>query len=329
MLTADQALGMIEALDPAIFEVETQSTLNDRVSFLRVQALARSLLGSYVYLEVGSHIGGSLLPHLLDPACQAAVSADPRPAAQPDERAEIFHYVENSAARMKDILSRHLSPAAMARLTTIDSDVSAIHPSALSRKATLALIDAEHTDTACFSDFAGVLRLMEADCIISFHDANLIADAILNAERFLRHLGVTYETVFLPDSVAVMGLGRLAGDIRDRLRPHALERNAFLDRSRRELWSHIAHVYSAEIRAEAARLRADNARLATEAEDLREKGERLRVDNAGLAEERERGREAASNAQAVLAAIESSTTWRASAPVRAMVERTRRGFGKH
>ncbi len=321
MLTVDQALGMIETLDPAIFEVETQSTLNDRVSFLRVQALARSLLDRYVYLEVGSHVGGSLLPHLLDPACQAAISVDPRPAAQPDERAEIFHYAENSTARMKEILSRHLSPAAMARLTTIDSDVSAIHPSALPRKATLALIDAEHTDTACFSDFAGVLRLMGADCIISFHDANLVADAILNAERFLRHLGVTFETVFLPDCVAVMGLGRLAGEIRDRLRPHALDRNEFLDRSRRELWLHIAHVHSADIHAEAERLRL-------EAQELRETGERLRAENAGLAEDGKRAREAAGNAQAVLAAIESSTTWRASAPVRAMVERTRRGFGK-
>jgi len=272
MLTADQALGMIETLDIAVFQVETHSTLNDRASFLRVQTLARSVFSRYIYLEVGSHIGGSLFPHLIDPACEAAVSVDPRPAALPDERAELIHYPQNSTARMIAVLSERLPPAAMAKLTTIESDVSAVRPEAVEPKATLAFIDGVHTNTSCFSDFAGVLQLMKPDCIVCFHDANLIADAIINAERFLDHLGIAHETVILPDTVAVMGLGKLASPVRDQLQPHALDRVPYLERSKQELWSHIANVHSSEIRGELERLRSDNSRLAEEIERTRQAG---------------------------------------------------------
>lgn len=272
MLTSDQALGMIETLDIAVFQVETHSTLDDRASFLRVQALARSVFGRYIYLEVGSHVGGSLFPHLIDPACEAAVSVDPRPATLPDERAELIPYPENSTARMIAILSERLPPSAMAKLTTIESDVSDVHPEAVEPKATLTFIDGVHTNTSCFSDFVGVLQLMKPDCIVCFHDANLIADAIINAERFLDHLGVAHEMVILPDTVAVMGLGKLASAVQDQLQPHALDRVTYLERSKRELWSHIAKVHSSDIRSEVERLRSDNSRLAAEIERTRKAG---------------------------------------------------------
>ncbi|MER8752069.1 class I SAM-dependent methyltransferase [Mesorhizobium sp. M1050] len=296
---------MIETLDIAIFQVKTESTLCDRTSFLRVQNFARSVLGHYVYLEVGSHIGGSLFPHLLDPACEAAISVDPRPATQPDERAQVFHYPENSAARMIAVLSDWVPPTEMAKLITVDLDVSDVRPEVIEPRATLALIDGEHTNTACFSDFVGVLPLMKSECIISFHDANLIADAIVNAERFLDHLGITHETVFLPDTVAVMGLGKLASAVQNQLQPHALDRQSYLDRSQRQLWSHIASVHSPKIHAEL---------------------ERLRSENSQQAEEIERAQKASLDAQTRLDALISSTTWRASAPARALVDCIKRGF---
>lgn len=141
MLTASQALGMIETLDIAVFKVQTHSTLGDRASFLRVQNLVRSILGRYIYLEVGSHVGGSLFPHLIDPACVAALSFDPRPEALPDERAQLIHYPQNSTARMIAVLSKELPPSAMTKLTTFDSDVSAVPPDAAGPRATLAFID--------------------------------------------------------------------------------------------------------------------------------------------------------------------------------------------
>lgn len=300
-------MGMIETLDIAVFQIKTESTLSDRKSFLRVQNFARSVLGQYVYLEIGSHLGGSLVPHLMDPACRAVISVDPRPKAQPDERAQIFHYPENSAARMISVLSDYVPSAAMAKLTTIDSDVSDVRADAVDSKATLALIDGEHTTRACFSDFVGVLPLMKPDCIVSFHDANLIADAIVNAERFLDHLGIAHETVILPDTVAVIGLGRLASAVRDRLQPHALDRETYLDRSQRQLWSHIAKVHSPTIHAEIERLNSDNSKLIEETECMRK---------------------ASQDAQSHLAAIISSTTWRASAPIRAVVDRIKRRFAR-
>lgn len=90
MPTAEQAMGMIETLDIAVFQVKTESTLSDRKSFLRVQNFARSAFGHYVYLEVGSHIGGSLFPHLIDPACEAAISVDPRPWRSPTNAHRFF-----------------------------------------------------------------------------------------------------------------------------------------------------------------------------------------------------------------------------------------------
>ncbi|TPM36453.1 class I SAM-dependent methyltransferase [Mesorhizobium sp. B2-3-5] len=307
MPTLDEAMGMIERLDIAAFQVKTESTLSDRKSFLRVQNFARSVLGHYVYLEVGSHLGGSLFPHLIDPACEAAISVDPRPPAQPDERSQVFHYPENSAARMIAGLSDWLPPAAMAKLTTIDSDVSDVRPDAVAFKATVALIDGEHTNRACFSDFVGVYSLMKPDCIVSFHDANLIADAIVNAERFLDHIGITYETVFLPDTVAVMGLGGLASAVRDQLQPHALDRETYLERSRRQLWSHVAKVHYPKIHAEIEQLQSDNSKLSDEVECMRK---------------------ASLDAQTHLAAIMSSTTWRTSAPIRMVVDRIKRRLAR-
>jgi hypothetical protein len=206
---------------------------------------------------------------------------------------------------MLAVLWARLPSAAMAKLTTIDSNVSAVRSEALDVRATLALIDGEHTNTVCFSDFVGVMPLMKPDCIICFHDSNLIADAIRNSERFLDHLGINHETVFLADVVAVMGLGALAPAVRDQLGPHAFEREAFMDQSRQQLWSHIAEVRSGELRAEVERLRTDNTRLI---------------------EERDRARDATRDAEARLAAITSSKIWRASAPARMALDRIKRAL---
>ncbi|UCI17968.1 class I SAM-dependent methyltransferase [Mesorhizobium sp. B2-1-8] len=307
MLTPDHAIGVIEKLDISIFKVKTETTLSDRKSFLRVQNFVRSVLGRYVYLEVGSHLGGSLFPHLIDPACEAVISIDPRPLMQPDERAQVFHYPENSTARMIATLSDWLPPEAMAKLATLDSDVSNVIPGTVKASATHALIDGEHTNKACFSDFVGTLPLMKSDCVIAFHDANLIADAIMNAERLLDHLGIPHMTVFLPDTVAVMGLGSLASAVQDQLQPHALDRQTYLDRSQRQLWSQITKVHSPAIEAEIARMHSDNTKLTEEINSLRQ-------DNL--------------HARAHLAAMISSTTWRTSAPIRAVVDRIKRRFAR-
>ena len=90
----------IERSDTAVFRLLTQSSEGDRRSLLDIQNIVRAVDASYVYLEVGSHLGGTLLPHLMDPLCRVVVSVDPRPASQADERGRVFHYERNSTSRM-------------------------------------------------------------------------------------------------------------------------------------------------------------------------------------------------------------------------------------
>ncbi|WP_217570503.1 class I SAM-dependent methyltransferase [Mesorhizobium sp. GbtcB19] len=330
MLTIDHAVGMIERLDGGVFQVATQTLPNDRISLLRLQNLSRSAADGYVYLEVGSHLGGSLFPHLIDPHCRAAFSIDPRPALQADERSEPSVYSENSTARMISTLSDCLPPGTTTKLVTIESDVSDVRAHQVEPKATLALIDGEHTNRACFSDFVGLMPLMKPDCLICFHDSNLIADAILNAERYLDYLGLPHETVFLPDAVAAIGLGSLAAAVRDGLGPFALHRGPYLERSRQELWAHIGRVQTKNLQAELNRLRVDNARL-LECEkhraDLEAEADRRRFEEARLVQEIERAQQAQRAAEARFSEIAESTTWRATAPVRVAVYGLKRWIG--
>jgi len=91
----------IANLDISLFQIDSQTTRDDRRSFLAVHNAMRSAKDGYVYLECGSHIGGSLLPHILDPRCRLAYSVDKRPAALPDERGVLF-YPDNQTKRMVD-----------------------------------------------------------------------------------------------------------------------------------------------------------------------------------------------------------------------------------
>src|SRR5690348_3494405 len=90
----------IERSDTAVFKLLTQSSEGDRRSLLDIQNIVRAFDTSYIYLEVGSHLGGTLLPHLMDPNCRTVISVDPRPTNQADERGRVFHYERNSTARM-------------------------------------------------------------------------------------------------------------------------------------------------------------------------------------------------------------------------------------
>ena len=90
--------------DLALFEqIPSQSTDDDKVSLLAVQLATRELRPRYKYLEIGSHIGGSIQPHLLDDRCARIFSIDKRPLRQPDERGVDYLYPDNSTARMNAI----------------------------------------------------------------------------------------------------------------------------------------------------------------------------------------------------------------------------------
>src|SRR2546425_13216515 len=91
----------ISRLDLSLFSrIESQSTANDRRSLLAVQLVVRQRQSEYCWLEIGSHLGGSLQALMVDPRCTRVISIDPRPSVQPDERGQDFRYVENSTQRM-------------------------------------------------------------------------------------------------------------------------------------------------------------------------------------------------------------------------------------
>ena len=137
-------------------------------------------MGNYLYLELGSHLGGTLVPHLMDQACRLIYSIDKRPASQLDERGVFFDYSDNSTARMLDTLKQAVPRSALPKLITLDKDISDLTDSEIGGKADLVLIDAEHTNVAVFRDFLGSLRFTQPSFIAAFHDADLVCDGLLN-----------------------------------------------------------------------------------------------------------------------------------------------------
>ena len=60
-----EAHDSIDALDLRVFDrVPSQTTADDRRSLLAVQRAVARHFGEYCYLEIGSHLGGSIQTHL-------------------------------------------------------------------------------------------------------------------------------------------------------------------------------------------------------------------------------------------------------------------------
>src|SRR5580700_12032764 len=90
----------ITALDLSLFDgVSTQTYPEDRSSLLLLQRCVRRS-GDYIYAEIGSHLGGTLQPHLVDSRCTLIYSIDKRPLEQPDESRGVWQYEGNSTKRM-------------------------------------------------------------------------------------------------------------------------------------------------------------------------------------------------------------------------------------
>jgi hypothetical protein len=149
-----------------VFKIESQSSQADKVSFLRLQAAVSETLSQYAYLEIGSYMGGTLLPYLLDPNCQRAISIDLRPESQKDERGRRFYYAANAEAEMLASLKEAAGDLALTKLSTFNCDIKDVDPKALPT-VHIALVDGEHTNTACFSDADYLLNVVNSDSILA------------------------------------------------------------------------------------------------------------------------------------------------------------------
>lgn len=194
----------IEKLDLKLFEkIPSQTTDHDKRSLLSCQLAVRKLLPEYSYLEIGSHLGGSLQPYLLDPNCSRIYSIDKRPLFQPDERGIDYRYDNNSTERMLQNL-RAVSEPALSKITCIDDDASNIEPDKIEHQPQLCFIDGEHTDTAVFSDFSFCMKVLAHNGAIVFHDSGIIYNGLSRIVSYLTEQGVSFNAYNLPDAVFVI-----------------------------------------------------------------------------------------------------------------------------
>lgn len=198
---------LISNLDLKLFEkITSQSTEHDKQSFLACQLATRKLYPNYNYLEIGSYLGGSIQPHLLDDKCARIYSIDKRPLSQPDERGIDYTYQNNSTARMIEKL-KTVAPEKIDKITTIDGDTREISPEQVKDKIQFCFIDGEHTDKAVFSDFRFCLEVLDANGAIAFHDAQITYNGIADCVKYLEENSIDFRAYSLPSIVFVIEIG--------------------------------------------------------------------------------------------------------------------------
>lgn len=196
----------LAALDISLFDkIPGQTTDNDRRSLLSLQLAVRTLRPGYSYLEIGSYLGGSIQPHLLDHECSRIVSVDKRPLVQPDARGYDWVYQNNSTARMLELL-KEVSPD-ISKIETFDGDTSEIKPEQVGEKVDVCFIDGEHTDHAAFRDFRFCLDVLRDNGAIVFHDSQITYNGISEATNFLTENGFGFKAYPLPLTAFAIEIG--------------------------------------------------------------------------------------------------------------------------
>jgi hypothetical protein len=178
----------VEDLDVGLFDaIPSQTSADTRRSLLAVHRATARRQPEIAYLEIGSHLGGSLQPYLLDPRCRAIFSIDPRPAAQKDDRAPGFvaAYEDNSTARMLTLLTE-LAPAEVGKVRCFDTDAARVDSARVTPRPQVAFIDGEHTRSAVLSDFAFVRRVLADGGTVVFDDFSIVYPAVLEICAALR-----------------------------------------------------------------------------------------------------------------------------------------------
>ena len=195
-------------MDLQLFDsIPSQTTPNDKRALLALHEANRNRTGgNFVYLEIGSHLGGSLQALVRDAACSKILSIDPRPQSFGDERGLDLNYPANSTARMLELLGK-IPGADIGKIETFESDSTRLAPEKISPAPDYCFIDGEHTDAAALRDARFCLKVVSANGCIVFHDANVVYRGI---DLFLHELASTgriFRPYVLPDAVFVIELG--------------------------------------------------------------------------------------------------------------------------
>lgn len=200
----------IERLDVGLFtNVSSQTSVEDRRSLLAVQRAVAKAHPQYTYLEIGSHLGGTIQTHLADSRCVKIYSIDPRPAQQPDDRSlgYIAHYENNSSERMLRLLNE-TGLGNVGKIECIESDASQVETTRITPAPQIAFIDGEHTKQAVASDFRFCTRIIATDGVILFHDFDIVYDAIIEICREIQERPGDRLPVKLGDGLFAIFYGR-------------------------------------------------------------------------------------------------------------------------
>jgi hypothetical protein len=192
------------SLDLSLFRwIASQTTDADRQALLSTREAICSVVGNYCYLEVGSFLGGSLQPHVIDARCIGIFSIDPRPSAPPDERRTFeFKYEDNSTDHMIALLSK-IPSANVSKIQTFESSTWELTAASIPTPVELAFIDGEHTNSAVFRDFISVRRFLSPVAILAFHDCFTTAGGLHKILRTLKRSHDAASFLYFPPSQVV------------------------------------------------------------------------------------------------------------------------------
>ena len=163
-----------------LFPITSQTSDQDKLILIKVSEIINKKIKNYSYLEIGSFLGGSLTPFLLDKNCKKILSIDKRNQVVEDENHEQWSYENISEKTMLENLKKH--KININKLITLNGDISHLK---IKGKYDLSFIDGIHTDKNVFSDFLNSLDHMRQDSIILFHDSHMIFNALILIKIFL------------------------------------------------------------------------------------------------------------------------------------------------
>jgi Methyltransferase domain len=173
----------VEALEVELYApVLSQTEDWDRRSLLALHAAVAARATPFVYLEIGSYLGGSLQVLMRDPRCRRVLSIDSRPALAADKRRGTCAYKDNSTNRMRELLAA-LPGVDMSKLQTFDQGTDALTIAELPARPDYCFIDGEHTDEAALRDGRFCAEALGGQGVIAFHDYPLVKPGI---SAFLR-----------------------------------------------------------------------------------------------------------------------------------------------
>lgn len=175
----------------------------------------------------------------MEESCSQVISIDKRGRNQPDERGREYDYTTVTEQQMLENLSSN--GYSTEKITCFNGSIEefSFKPG---DKFRIALIDGEHTDIACFRDFAYLRAHLERDAVVIFDDSNLVIKAIKNVFSLLESEGLPFQAFRIHQTrFVVIGFGSFQdGSFAKDLRDNNL--NSYFKKCEEELfWVNVRH----------------------------------------------------------------------------------------